>query len=85
MGSRIERICSRMGWSWSGWNHPKRAQIVAVILILVGGGASGYLQGELAHQGIMVFEQNELYGSIATVVSMLIVYFVGMAVLALVD
>ncbi|WP_435346070.1 hypothetical protein [Haloarchaeobius sp. HRN-SO-5] len=85
MVNRNEKIRSRLGFSWSGWNHPVRAQLVGLILFAVGGGGSIYLQAVLAHRGITFFEHHDLYGASATAVGALTVYIVGMAVLALLD
>ena len=85
MDSRTEKIRSRFGFSWSEWNHPLRAQILAVILLIVGTVTSIYLHSELVHQGITFFEQHQFYGTIASFVIMLLVCIVGLVALALVD
>ncbi|GAA5058211.1 hypothetical protein [Haladaptatus pallidirubidus] len=85
MSSQAEKVRSRFGFSWSGWNHPLRAQIAAAILLIVGTVASIYLQSELVHQGITFFQQHQFYSTIASVAFMLIVCTVGLAALALVD
>ncbi len=85
MGSKTEKVRSRFGFSWSEWNHPLRAQILAVILLIVGTVVSLYLHSELVHQGITFFEQHHFYGTIASFVIMLIIYAVGLSALAVVD
>ena len=85
MGNKAEKVRTRFGFSWSAWNHPLRAQILTPVLILVGTVVGVYIQGKLVHLGFTFFEQNELYGSTAIAVSILTVYFAGIAVLALVD
>lgn len=85
MGGKFEKVRSRFGFSWAGWNRPLRAQIGGLILIVAGSTSGLYFQAVLSHRGITIFEQNELYGAIATAVAMLFVYIVGMSLLAVID
>lgn len=85
MGKKFEKIRSRFGFSWTEWNRPRSAQVVGLILIVAGSASGLYFQAVLFHRGITIFEQNELYGAIATAVAMLFVYIVGMSLLALID